>query len=89
MAPTIDRMIPSVLLIVPISVRENSGPLIKKVVGNECRAVDYISATQWLAALENMSTNGADNSVVLLPVKTVDAIGEIISDNATRSQLVR
>lgn len=63
--------------------------LIKKVVGNECRAVDYISATQWLAALENMSTNGADNSVVLLPVKTVDAIGEIISDNATRSQLVR
>jgi regulator of protease activity HflC (stomatin/prohibitin superfamily) len=63
--------------------------MIKSVCADECRAVDYISATQWLSALEGMTTNGADNSVVLLPVKTVDAIGDIISDGAARSRLVR
>jgi regulator of protease activity HflC (stomatin/prohibitin superfamily) len=52
--------------------------LIKDKVGDECRAVDYISAIQWLKTLEGMSKNGADNHVILLPVETIDGINDIM-----------
>ena len=52
--------------------------LIKDKVGDECRAVDYISAIQWLKTLEGMTKNGADNHVILLPVETIDGINDIM-----------
>merc|ERR1719157_250398 len=59
--------------------------LIKEKVGDECRAVDYISAIQWLKTLEGMTRNGADNNVVLLPVETVDGINSLIANTDPRS----
>jgi regulator of protease activity HflC (stomatin/prohibitin superfamily) len=52
--------------------------LVKDKVGDECRAVDYISAIQWLKTLEGMTKNGADNHVILLPVETIDGINDIM-----------
>ena len=54
--------------------------LIKKSIGDECRAVDYVSAVQWLDALKGMSLNGGDNKVVFLPVSTMEGIADIIAD---------
>ena len=59
--------------------------LIKDKVGDECRAVDYISAVQWLRTLEGMTRNGADNNVVLLPVETIDGINSMIQNSDPRS----
>jgi regulator of protease activity HflC (stomatin/prohibitin superfamily) len=59
--------------------------LIKEKVGAECRAVDYISAIQWLKVLEGMSKNGADNNVILLPVETINGINDIIKHSDPRS----
>lgn len=59
--------------------------LIKDKVKDECRAVDYISAVQWLKTLEGMTRNGADNNVVLLPVETVDGINSLIANTDPRS----
>lgn len=59
--------------------------LIKEKVGDECRAVDYISAIQWLKTLEGMTRNGANNNVVLVPVETVDNIHDMMMNNDPRS----
>merc|ERR1712028_255708 len=59
--------------------------LIKEKVGDECRAVDYISGIQWLKTLVGMTRNGANNNVVLVPVETVDNIHDMMMNNDPRS----
>jgi len=62
--------------------------LIKAKTTRECRAVDYISAVQWLKNLEGMTANGANNNVILLPVETVKGINDLIKQGEPGS-LVR
>jgi len=62
--------------------------LIKAKTTSECRAVDYISAVQWLKNLEGMTANGANNKVILLPVETIQGINDLIKQGEPGS-LVR
>ena len=59
--------------------------LIKDNLTKDERAVDYITALQWLRTLKQLCTQSKENTVIMLPVETIDGINAVMRRSPARA----